>query len=54
MLEKAGFKVEDLDKEIDYSLLKETQEVELIKELQKFEDVLKRAATENEPSILAK
>ena len=54
MLEKAGFKVEDLDKEIDYSLLKEQQEVELTKELQKFGDVLKRAATENEPSILAK
>ena len=54
MLEKAGFKVEDLDKEIDYSLLKEAQEIELVKELQKFGDVIKRAAQENEPSILAK
>ena len=54
MLEKAGFKVEDLDKDIDYTLLKETQEIELVKELQKFGDVIRRAASENEPSILAK
>lgn len=54
MLERAGFKVEDLEKDIDYSLLKEAQEVELAKELQKFGDVLTRAANENEPSILAK
>ena len=54
MLEKAGFKVEDLDKDIDYTLLKEAQEIELVKELQKFGDVIRRAASENEPSILAK
>ena len=48
ILEKVGFNIENVNREnVDFSLLKEKQEVELIKELEK-------AAQEYEPSILAR
>ena len=55
ILEKVGFNIDKIDiNNVDYSKLKEKQEVELIKELEKFGKVIKRAAEEYEPSILAR
>lgn len=55
ILEKVGFNIDKIDIDnVDYSKLKEKQEVELIKELEKFGKVIKRAAEEYEPSILAR
>lgn len=55
ILEKVGFNIENINKdEIQYNLLKEKQEVELIKELEKFEAIIRKAANEYEPSILAR
>lgn len=55
ILEKVGFDIENINKdEIQYNLLKEKQEVELIKELEKFEAIIRKAANEYEPSILAR
>lgn len=54
ILEKVGFNIEDIDNNVDYTLLKEKQEVDLIKELEKFEAVIRKAANEYEPSVLAR
>lgn len=55
ILEKVGFNIENVNREnVDFSLLKEKQEVELIKELEKFEMTIRKAAQEYEPSILAR
>ena len=43
----------DLEK-IDYNLLKSEDEIILVKILDKFSDVIKRAAEEYEPSILTR
>ena len=55
ILEKVGFNIENISSDsIDYTLLKEKQEVELIKELEKFESIIRKAANEYEPSVLAR
>ena len=41
-------------KNIDFSKLASSQEVELVKQLQKYSDTIKKAAEEYEPSILAR
>ncbi len=55
ILEKVGFNIQDIDNSnMDYTLLKEKQEVDLIKELEKFESIIRKAANEYEPSVLAR
>lgn len=55
ILEKVGFDIDKLDiNSVNYSKLKEKQEVELIKELEKFGKIIKKAAEEYEPSVLAR
>lgn len=55
ILEKVGFDIDKLDiNSVNYSKLKEEQEVELIKELEKFGKIIKKAAEEYEPSVLAR
>lgn len=51
ILSKVDF---DPNKEIDYSLLKEKEEIELIKTLAKVKQIIKTAAEEYEPSILTR
>lgn len=52
LLKKAGFSVQEQG--YNFELLNTKEEIELIKTLEKFPDILKRAADEYEPSILAK
>ncbi len=55
ILEKVGFDIDKLNlNEVDYSKLQQKQEIELIKELEKFENTIKKAAQDYEPSILAR
>ncbi len=55
ILEKVGFDIANLDiNSINYSKLSTPQEVELVKQLQKYEDTIKKSAQEYEPSILAR
>lgn len=55
ILEKVGFDIEKISKDdVEFNLLKEKQEIELIKEIEKFESVIRKAAQEYEPSILAR
>lgn len=54
ILEKVGFNIEEIDNNVDYTLLKEKQEIDLIKELEKFEVIIRKAANEYEPSVLAR
>lgn len=55
ILEKVGFDVSNINIEnIDFSKLASSQEVELVKQLQKYSDTIKKAAEEYEPSILAR
>ena len=55
ILEKVGFDVSNISVEnIDFSKLSSSQEVELVKQLQKYSDTIKKAAEEYEPSILAR
>ena len=55
ILEKVGFDVSNINIEnIDFSKLASRQEVELVKQLQKYSDTIKKAAEEYEPSILAR
>lgn len=55
ILEKVGFDIANLDiNSVDYSKLSTPQEVELVKQLQKYEDTIKKSAQEYEPSILAR
>ena len=55
ILEKVGFDVSNINIEnVDFSKLASGQEVELVKQLQKYSDTIKKAAEEYEPSILAR
>ncbi len=55
ILNKAGFNINDINKDnVNYDLLKSEDEIDLVKDLDKFSDVIKRAAEEYEPSILAR
>lgn len=55
ILIKAGFNINDINKDnVNYDLLKSEDEIDLVKDLDKFSDVIKRAAEEYEPSILAR
>lgn len=53
LLQKAGFDIQNVN-DISYDLLQKQEEVELIKSLEKFDNIVKRAAEEYEPSILAR
>ena len=53
LLEKAGFDISNVEN-VSYDLLQKQEEVELIKALEKFDKIVKRAADEFEPSILAR
>lgn len=53
LLEKAGFDINNIV-DISYDLLQKQEEIELIKSLSKFENIIKKAAEEYEPSILAR
>ena len=47
--------INDINKDnVNYDLLKSEDEIDLVKDLDKFSDVIKRAAEEYEPSILAR
>ena len=55
ILEKVGFNIQDIKiDDIDLNVLNSKQEIELIKELEKFESIIKKAAEEYEPSVLAR
>lgn len=55
ILEKAGFNIANLDvNDIDFSMLKEKEEVELIKAISRVKEVIKNAAEEYEPSIITR
>lgn len=55
ILEKVGFDISNINIEnVDFSKLASGQEVELVKQLQKYSDIIKKAAEEYEPSILAR
>jgi len=55
ILEKAGFDISKLDvNDIDFTLLKEKEEVELIKTISRVKEVIKNAANEYEPSIITR
>ena len=55
ILNKAGFNVDELDMNFpDLTILNTKQEIELIKELEKFEEVIKKSALEYEPAILSR
>ena len=55
ILEKVGFNMSNVDiSNVDFSKLNTKQEVELVKQLQKYPDTIKKAAEEYEPSILAR
>ena len=55
ILEKVGFDISNINIEnVDFSKLASSQEVELVKQLQKYSDTIKKAAEEYEPSILAR
>lgn len=55
ILEKAKFDIDSLDIDsIDFELLKEEESIDLVKLLNKFPEVIKRAAVEYEPSILSR
>ena len=55
ILEKANFDIGSIDIDsIDFELLKEEESIDLVKLLNKFPEVIKRAAGEYEPSILSR
>lgn len=55
ILEKVGYDYSNINvSDVDYSKLSTSQEVELVKQLQKYGDTIKKAAEEYEPSILAR
>lgn len=55
ILNKANFDISKVDvNEIDFALLKEKEEVELIKALSKVKEIIKSAANEYEPSIVTR
>ena len=55
ILNKANFDISKVDvNEIDFALLKEKEEVELIKAISKVREIIKSAANEYEPSIVTR
>ena len=55
ILEKAGFDISKIDVDnIDFTLLREKEEVELVKAISKVKEVIKNAANEYEPSIITR
>lgn len=55
ILKKAGFNIDNIDIEsIKFELLNTNDEIELIKLLDKFSDIIRRSAENYEPSILAR
>ena len=55
ILEKAKFDIQNVDmNNIDFALLKENEEVELIKALSKVKEIIKQAADEYEPSVITR
>ena len=55
ILEKAKFDIDSIDIDsIDFELLKEEESIDLVKLLNKFPEVIKKAAVEYEPSILSR
>lgn len=55
ILEKSGIDFSNLDiGKIDYKLLKKDEEIDLIKQLQKLPNIIKKSADEFEPSILTR
>lgn len=55
ILNKANFDISKVDvNEIDFALLKEKEEVELIKAISKVKEIIKSAANEYEPSIVTR
>ncbi len=55
ILKKADFDIKDIKvEEIDFSVLEKNEEVELIKELEKFSEIINKSAEEYEPSILTR
>ena len=55
LLEKAKFNIENIDvNDLKLDMLTQVQEVQLIKELEKFTNVIKKASDEYKPSILAR
>ena len=55
ILNKANFDISKVDAdEIDFTLLKEKEEVELIKAISKVKEIIKSAANEYEPSIVTR
>lgn len=55
ILEKAKFDIDSINIDsIDFELLKEEESIDLVKLLNKFPEVIKRAAVEYEPSILSR
>ncbi len=55
ILEKVAFDEKNIDiSKVNFSKLTKTQEVELVKSLEKFETIIRKSAEEYEPSILAR
>lgn len=55
ILNRTNFNINDIDIDlIDLSILNAKQEIELIKELEKFKDIIQKSAEEYEPAILSR
>ena len=55
ILEKANFDINNVDiNKIDFTLLKENEEIDIIKEISKVKDIIKEAANEYEPSLITR
>lgn len=55
ILEKAGFNIQTVNlNDIDFKLLKEKEEIDLIKKIGEVKSVIKEASTEYEPSIITR
>ncbi len=55
ILEKANFDIQNVDiNNVDFTLLKEKEEIELIKALSKVKEIVKQAADEYEPSVITR
>lgn len=55
ILEKAKFDIENIDiNSMDFTLLKEKEEIELVKALSKVKEIIQSAASEYEPSVITR
>lgn len=55
ILDRANFNIKNIDAQnIKFDLLKEDEEINLVKELQKFQDIIRKSANSYEPSILTR